>query len=180
MLWQKPFRSLVGVKCRLGCSAEPVRCTRGACVQVQVRRTIRVLLLDAGAYSRINLLDSQHSVYLVYTIMGPAYYGHCWTLLQRKPEIHIENYNFIRRSLTDAERFWIRMWSSPSPPNSYRKPEFRSLLGSFLFWFQRGLALAAALQRLTTGSKSVSERHLSLTERPTAPESRLEKMYHLQ
>lgn len=85
-------------------------------MQVQVRRTIRVLLLDAGAYSRINLLDSQHSVYLLYTIMGPADYGCCWMLLQRKPGVHIKNYNFNWRSLTDAERCWIRMWSSPLPP----------------------------------------------------------------
>ncbi len=40
--------------------------------------------------------------------------------------------------------------------------------------------MAAALQRLTTGSKSFSERHLSLTERPTAPERRLDKTYHCQ
>ena len=56
----------------------------------------------------------------------------------------------------------------------------RALSGPFLFWFQRGLALAAALQRLTKDSKSVSERHLSLTERTTAPESRLKKTYHRQ
>jgi hypothetical protein len=37
-------------------------------------------------------------------------------LLQQKPEIHIENFNFNWCSLTDAERCWIRMWSSPLPP----------------------------------------------------------------
>ena len=66
------------------------------------------------------------------------------------------------------------------PPNSLTETAYGAYLGLFLFWFQRGLALAAALQRLTTGSKSVSERHLSLTERPTTPESRLEKTYNCQ
>lgn len=37
-------------------------------------------------------------------------------LLQRKPEVNIENYNFNWRSLTDVERCWIMMWSSPLPP----------------------------------------------------------------
>ena len=78
-------------------------------MQIQVRRTIWVLLLDAGAYSRVNLLDSQHSVYLLYTITGLADYGCCWMPLQQKPEVHIENDTFIWRSLTDAERCWMRM-----------------------------------------------------------------------
>jgi hypothetical protein len=47
-------------------------------------------------------------------------------LLQRKPEVHIENYNFNWRSLTDAERCWIRMWSSPLPPTRLRS--------NFLWW----------------------------------------------
>jgi hypothetical protein len=67
-----------------------------------------------------------------------------------------------------------------APPNSLTETAYWPYRGLFLFWFQRGLALAAALQRLTKCSKSVSERHFSLTERPTAPKSRLEKMYHLQ
>ena len=80
-----------------------------------------------------------------------------------------------------AGRWRIRReHNPPSPPNSLTKTAYGPYWGLFLFWFQRGLALAAALQRLTKCSKSVSERHLSLTERPTAPKSRLEKMYHLQ
>ena len=73
---------------------------------------------------------------------------------------------------------WVRI--PPSPPDSLNETAYGPYRGLFLFWFQRGLALAAALQRLTKCSKSVSERHLSLTERPTAPESRLKKTYHCQ
>ncbi len=68
---------------------------------------------------------------------------------------------------------WVRI--PPSPPNSLTETAYGPDLGLFLFWFQRGLALAAALQRLTKCSKSVSERHLSLTARPTTQKSRLKK-----
>jgi hypothetical protein len=46
--------------------------------------------------------------------------------------------------------------------------------------FQRGLAIATALQRLAKCAKLVSEPALSLTDRPTAPEGRLKKVQLFQ
>ena len=40
------------------------------------------------------------------------------------------------------------------------------LPGPFLFWFQRGLAVVTALQRLQNHARLVSEPDLSLTDRP--------------
>mgnify|MGYP007125033133 CR=1 FL=1 len=53
-------------------------------------------------------------------------------------------------------------------------------MGPFFFWFQRGLADATTLRRLVKCPKSVSERHLSLTERPSASEGRFQKVSNFQ
>jgi hypothetical protein len=62
------------------------------------------------------------------------------------------------------------------PPQTNREPETRSLTGPFFFLFQKGLAIATALRRLSKCAKLVSERRLSLTNRPTAPEGRFQKV----
>ena len=52
--------------------------------------------------------------------------------------------------------------------------------GLFSFGFKRGLAAATAHRRLVKCPKSVSERHLSLTERPSASEGRFQKVSNFQ
>ena len=65
---------------------------------------------------------------------------------------------------------WVRI--PPPPPLANCELEVRSLAGPFFFWFQRGLVVATALQRLPKQSKSVSEPHLSLIDRPHSVEGR--------
>ena len=50
----------------------------------------------------------------------------------------------------------------------------------FFFWFQRGLGEATALGRLLKRPKSVSERHLSLIDRPRLSEGRFQNSVQLQ
>ena len=66
------------------------------------------------------------------------------------------------------------------PPKTIREPITRSLTGLFFFLFQRGLAIATALQRLAKCAKLVSEPALSLTERPSTSEGRIQKVMHFQ
>jgi hypothetical protein len=61
------------------------------------------------------------------------------------------------------------------PPISNTEHDDGLVLGSFFFVFQRDLAKATALQRLPKRPKSVSEPHLSLIDRPSAPEGRFKK-----
>jgi hypothetical protein len=49
-----------------------------------------------------------------------------------------------------------------------------------LFWFQRGLAVVTALQRLQNHARLVSEPDLSLTDRPRPSEGRFKKSVYFQ
>jgi hypothetical protein len=49
-----------------------------------------------------------------------------------------------------------------------------------LFWFQRGLVIATAFRRQQERSKSVSEPHLSLNDRPRPSEGRFKKSFYFQ
>jgi len=49
-----------------------------------------------------------------------------------------------------------------------------------LFWFQRGLAVVTALQRLQNHARLVSEPDLSLTDRPRSSQGRFKKIYYFQ
>ena len=73
---------------------------------------------------------------------------------------------------------WVRI--PPSPPNSLTKTAYGPYRGLFLFWFQRGLAVVTALQRLQNHAKLVSEPDLSLTDRPRPSQGRFKKIYYFQ
>jgi hypothetical protein len=53
-----------------------------------------------------------------------------------------------------------------APPPTLAETADGPLRGPFLFWFQRGLAVVTALQRLQNHARLVSEPYLSLTGRP--------------
>ena len=53
-------------------------------------------------------------------------------------------------------------------------------MGPFFFLIQRGLVMVTALRRLPKRSKSVSEPHLSLIDRPRPPEGRFQNGVQLQ
>ena len=53
-----------------------------------------------------------------------------------------------------------------TPPPTLAETADGPLRGPFLFWFQRGLAVVTALQRLQNHARLVSEPYLSLTGRP--------------
>ena len=68
---------------------------------------------------------------------------------------------------------------SIAPPQTIRESEMRSVRGLFYF-FHRGLVNATALRRLSKWSKSVSEPHLSLIDRPKCSEGRFQNSVKLQ
>ena len=74
----------------------------------------------------------------------------------------------------------IGLVSLTAPPLAHRKPEMRSLMGPFFFLIQRGLVMVTALWRLPKRPKSVSERHLSLIDRPRLSEGRFQNSVQLQ
>ena len=87
---------------------------------------------------------------------------------------------FAQRSFRRVSESVSRVRISFAPPLAHRKPEMRSLMGPFFFWFQRGLVIATALRRLAKYPKSVSEPALSLTDRPWPSEGRIQKVYYFQ
>ena len=62
----------------------------------------------------------------------------------------------------------------PGPPLALAETDDGPSRGPFSFWFQRGLVVATALRRLSKRSKSVSEPHLSLIDRPRSAEGRFQ------
>ena len=66
------------------------------------------------------------------------------------------------------------------PPLTLAETDDGPLRGPFFFLFQSGLAVATALRRLAKYPKSVSERHLSLIDRPRLSEGRLKNSVQLQ
>ena len=59
-----------------------------------------------------------------------------------------------------------------APPPILAETDDGPLLGPFFFWFKRGLDAETALQRLPKRSQPVSERRLSLIDRPRPSEGR--------
>ena len=72
------------------------------------------------------------------------------------------------------------MAGSFPPPPTLAETDDGPLWAPFFFWFQRGLAVATALRRLAKYPKSVSERHLSLIDRPRLSEGRFQNSVYLQ
>jgi len=66
------------------------------------------------------------------------------------------------------------------PPLTLAETDDGPLWGPFLFLFQRGLAIATALQRLAKCAKLVSEPALSLTDRPRSSGGRIQKNFQFQ
>ena len=73
---------------------------------------------------------------------------------------------------------WVR--ESFPPPPKLTEIDGGPSRGPFFFLFQRGLAVATALRRLSKRSEPVSERHLSLIDRPRLPEGRFRNSILLQ
>jgi hypothetical protein len=66
------------------------------------------------------------------------------------------------------------------PPPTLAENDDGAFRGPFLFWFQRGLAVVTALQRLQNHARLVSEPDLSLTDRPRPSEGRFKKSVYFQ
>ena len=62
------------------------------------------------------------------------------------------------------------------PPPTLAETADGPLRGPFLFWFQRGLAVVTALQRLQNHARLVSEPDLSLTDLPGPSEGRFKNI----
>ena len=73
-----------------------------------------------------------------------------------------------------------RVLNAIPPPPTLAETEDGPSRGPFFFWFQRGLVIVTALWRLPKQSKSVSEPHLSLIDRPRPPEGRFQNSVQLQ
>jgi hypothetical protein len=67
-----------------------------------------------------------------------------------------------------------------APPLALAETDDGAFRGPFLFWFQRGLAVVTALQRLQNHARLVSEPDLSLTDRPRPSEGRFKKSVYFQ
>ena len=87
---------------------------------------------------------------------------------------------FAQRSFRRVSESVSRVRISFAPPLAHRKPEMRSLMGPFFFWFQRGLARPSDFRRLAMWPKSVSERPASLSIRPSSKSRRIQKVTHFQ
>jgi hypothetical protein len=99
------------------------------------------------------------------------------------PVAYREDNKFKRSSYKKTNDLWGRgRWISvPSaPPPTLTETDYGSLRSPFFFWFQRGLVEATALRRLGKCPKSVSERHLSLTDRPSVLKGRFQKISQFQ
>ena len=62
------------------------------------------------------------------------------------------------------------------PPPTLAESDDGAFRGPFLFWFQRGLAVVTALQRLQNHARLVSEPDLSLTDRPRSSQGRFKNL----
>ena len=84
---------------------------------------------------------------------------------------------FAWRSFRRVSESVSRVRISFAPPPTLAKTHDGPSRGPFLFWFQRGLVAATALRRLPKRSKSVSEPHLSLIDRPRSSEGRFQNRF---
>ena len=78
--------------------------------------------------------------------------------------VHVDFYDFMG----------ILIRQPHCPPLALAETDDGPSRGPFSFWFQRGLVVATALRRLSKRSKSVSEPHLSLIDRPRSAEGRFQ------
>ena len=84
-------------------------------------------------------------------------------------------WSFARYGRIEAlSRHAPRVRISFAPPPILAKTDDGPSWGPFFFLFQRGLGVATALRRLPKRSKSVSEPHLSLIDRPRPSEGRFQ------
>ena len=93
----------------------------------------------------------------------PAHLGR----LPHRKKMELNKFNALR-----TREGWT---SDPFPPPlALAETDDGPSRGPFSFWFQRGLVVATALRRLSKRSKSVSEPHLSLIDRPRSAEGRFQ------
>ena len=78
----------------------------------------------------------------------------------------------LAMAASDTGESWVPGWLPP--PLALAETDDGPSRGPFFFWFQKGLVMVTALQRLSKRSKSVSEPHLSLIDRPAPSEGRFQ------
>ena len=110
--------------------------------------------------------------------MEPIWSG----LLHRSTRAWLAFFAFSLGTTNDHASIVRESWVPESlpPPLTLAETDGGPLRGPFLFWFQRGLVIATAFRRQQERSKSVSEPHLSLIDRPRPSEGRFKKSFYFQ